>query len=338
MDFFDGTHITFLAITVLFLACTMWAVSKMSYKGQNRMFNLAAIMCCASLFFRFPMQNSFTKGLKMEALFESWLQVCNFNFVLLPLMLLPKLEIARQYSIFFALPSAISGIIGCSFENNNWYDAEVMSYWLYHIFAIAMPLWMLAARRLKPQKKYVLKSGLCVFGYFTVVAIILAILVNTGVFPRDIGYSFIYNTSGIAVFEWLYTLIPVPYFYLYPVFPVVVLLFYFVAWAFKKYEVVPYTEKYVPSEARLEKIQQRKNKKARKSAVTVETNKVDEKPGVVVDDTKPADMLQKTLVEDNNILEVDKSDEINMLECDREAEVDSLVEENSPTAVENTIP
>ena len=248
MDPVDVIYYGYLTFAILFIILTMWAVSKMNYKWQNRMFSFAAIMCVLSCFYRFAMHNSWTKGVDIPNFCESWLQVCNFNCILLPLMLIPKCEIARQYSLNFSMLSAIFGIVGVTFPGHQWYDGEVMSYWMYHLFAIACPLWMVAARRLKPQKKYVLKCGLCVFLYFSIVALVCTICIQTGAFPEDIGYSFIYNTHGIVVFDWLYSLIPVPYFYLYPLIPLVTFCFYLFALAFKKYQVVPYTEEFVKDE------------------------------------------------------------------------------------------
>ena len=56
------------------------------------------------------------------------------------------------------------------------------------------------------------------------------------------SYSFIYDTLGIWVLDFLYWLIPYPYFYLYPLGPIMVAFFYFLAWAFRNYEVKPYWE------------------------------------------------------------------------------------------------
>ena len=97
-----------------------------------------------------------------------------------------------------------------------WYSATVLNSWLNHTFAVALPLFMMAARRLKPQKNYVLPVLGCVFLYFTVAAGVSWLLILKGVITRENSFSFIFSTDGIPFFELLYRLIPLPYFYLYP--------------------------------------------------------------------------------------------------------------------------
>ena len=269
MEFMGGVHWGFMLGTLAFVVLTMWLVSRMNYKNQNRMFVFGVIGCCVSCIFRFAMQNSFTNGFRIDLLARSWLQVCNFNFILLPLMLIPKFNIARQYAILFSFASAVTGIVGCGFDEP-WYDPEVLSYWAYHIFAIATPLWMVAARRLKPEKQYVVETGFCVFMYFTIVAVIVTICVLTGAMGPKPGYSFIYDPSGVGIFEWLYSLIQMPYFYLYPVFPVIMLLFYLVSLAFKKYEVVPFNQYFVKDDEFYKKHPKQKERLEKREAKKVE--------------------------------------------------------------------
>jgi hypothetical protein len=160
-------------------------------------------------------------------------------------MLIPRFELARQYSVFFSMFAASTTLISVpnSWASLNWYDATVLNSWLNHAFAIALPLWMLAARRLKPKREYVLKVTACVVIYFLASAAVTTLLMKGGIIPPGSSYSFIFDTEGIPVFDMLYELIPVPCFYLVPLIPVMAGFFSLLAWAFKRYEVKPYGKK-----------------------------------------------------------------------------------------------
>lgn len=223
----------------------MWLISKLNRKWQNVMIVVGALLCAGGIFFRYGMGLSFDGGFTWKTLALEMLQVCNFNFILVLLMLIPKFELARQYSIFFSMFAASTTLV--SLQSNwatmNWYDLTIMNSLINHVFIIAVPLWMLAARRLKPRRKYIWKVALGVFVYMTVVATIVTVLMKKGVITDPTPhYSFIYDTYGIGIFEWLYELIPYPYFYLLPLAVPMVAFFYFLAWAFRNYEVKPYWE------------------------------------------------------------------------------------------------
>ena len=206
---------------------------------------IGALLCAGGIFFRYGMGLSFEGGFTWKTLGMEMLQVCNFNFILVLLMLIPKFELARQYSIFFSMFAASTTLV--SLQSNwatmNWYDLTIMNSLINHVFIIAVPLWMLAARRLKPRKEYIWTVAGSVFIYMTVVAIIVTVLMNNGIITeKPPHYSFIYDTYGIEVLDFLYWIIPYPYFYLYPLGPLMVAFFYFLAWAFRNYEVKPYWE------------------------------------------------------------------------------------------------
>ena len=93
---FDGTHFLFLAATLAFWAVSSYAVSKMSRKWQNVMFVFAALMAAGGIFFRYGMGMNFDSTITLKTLALQQMQVCNFNFLLVMLMLVPRFELARQ--------------------------------------------------------------------------------------------------------------------------------------------------------------------------------------------------------------------------------------------------
>lgn len=231
MPAYGGVHWAMLGTTFAFFVLGWLIVPKIGRVAQNVLFVLCAVLCCGGIFFRYAMGLRFTAHFTWGTLAMEMLQVCNFNFILLPLMLVPKFELARQYSCMFSMAGAITTFFSpsSSWAALPWYSATILNSWLNHTFAVALPFFMMAARRLKPQKKYVLPVLGCVFAYFTVVAGVSLLLISRGVITAENSFSFVFSTDGIAVFEFLYKLIPVPYFYLYPLLPVLELYFYLLA-------------------------------------------------------------------------------------------------------------
>lgn len=245
MRSFDQTHLTFLILTVVFYAVTMFAAHKLSRKGQNIMFAIGAVLCAGGIFFRYGMGLKFSADLDLFTLATQQLQVCNFNFVLVLLMLIPKCELARQYSIMFSMFAACTYMFSLptSFADNNWYDATVLNSWLNHTFAIALPLWMLAAGRLKPQKKYILPVTACVAVYFIAVYGCTEWLHTTGKLAETTTFSFVYSPDGVGLLEWLYKLIPMPFFYLVPLALPMLGFFWLLTRIFRNYSVRPFAQK-----------------------------------------------------------------------------------------------
>ena len=245
MTLFSTAHIIFLLCAVAFLALTMWLVSKLSRRGQTVMFVVGALLCAGGIFYRYGMGLSLDGGFTWGTLAKEMLQVCNFNFILVLLMLIPKFELARQYAIFFSMFAASTTLfsLSSSWKNLEWHDVQIMNSLINHVLIIALPLWMLAARRLKPRKEYIWKVALSVFVYMTAVAVIVTVLMKNGTLTDPTPhYSFIYDTYGIGILEMLYKLIPYPYFYLLPLAIPLVGFFYLLAWLFRNYEVKPFWE------------------------------------------------------------------------------------------------
>ena len=239
MPVWSSTHFIYLAVTIIFLAATMYLVSKLNKTGQNIMFFVGAFICSFGIFFRYGMGLTWEGKLTWGIFFMEFLQVCNFNAVLVILMLIPRFEIARQYSFYFSMFAAATTFfsVSRSFANLEWYHISIMNSWINHTFAVALPLWMLASKRFKPEKKYILPVLGLVFLYFTVVYAISEILISENIITVDNSFSFIYDTMKVWLLDLCYALIPYPYFYLYPILPMLYVFFWGLAWAFKKREV-----------------------------------------------------------------------------------------------------
>lgn len=237
MRSFDTAHLLLLLGTVAFVAVTMWVASKLPRWGQNVLFILGALLCAGGIFWRYAMGMTFSfTDLQWDTLAIQMLQVCNFNFVLVLLMIIPKFELARQYSFFFSMFAAATVMLSIPkrFADGAWYDPDLMNFWFNHVFAIALPLWMAAAGRLKPQKKYILPVAGCVVAYFLAVYGCTEWLHAAGIIAKTTTFSYVYDPSGVGLLEWLYKLIPTPCFYLIPLIPPMLGFFWGLTWLFRK--------------------------------------------------------------------------------------------------------
>ena len=245
MKSFDQTHIMLLLATVAFYAVTMFMAHKLSRRGQNVMFAIGALLCAGGVFFRYAMGFKLTMDFNWASVSVQMLQVCNFNMVLVLLMLIPKFELARQYSVMFSMFAACTYMISIpkAFANYNWYDTYVLNSWLNHMFAIALPLWMVASGRLKPQKKYIVPVAVSVVIYFFAVYGLTEWLHATGKLPEATTFSYVYDPEGVGLLEWMYGLIPVPCFYLVPLIPAMLAFFWLLTWLFRNYRVQPFGKK-----------------------------------------------------------------------------------------------
>ena len=197
------THLILLLVTVAFIALTCFIVSKLSRRWQNFLFVLGALMCAGGILWRY--------GFDFETVLEQMLQVCNFNLILVLLMLVPKFELARQYSVMFSMFAAATVMfsIPSRYAAVPWHDAEFLNFWLNHVFAIALPLWMVAAKRLRPKREYITSVAVCVIIYFLVVYGCTEVLRDLGKIAPDKSFSYVHDPGGILPLELLYKVISI---------------------------------------------------------------------------------------------------------------------------------
>ena len=246
MKSFETPHLLLLSATIAFILLTMFAASKLSRRWQNVLFIVGAVLCAGGILWRYGFNMSLSPlHFHADTLLMQMLQVCNFNMILVLLMLVPKFELARQYAIMFSMFAAATVMLSIPkrFADDAWYSPDFLNFWLNHVFAIALPLWMMAARRLKPQKKYILPVAGCVVAYFLVVYGCTEWLHGIGVLPLSQTFSYVYDPSGVGLLEWMYGLISVPCFYLAPLIPPMLGFFWGLVWLTRNYEVRPFFEK-----------------------------------------------------------------------------------------------
>jgi len=224
------------------IAVLMIIVSKVSYKWQCVMIYSAVILCMIGIAFLHLTHYGTSFDIKNFGI--QMFQVCNFNFILLPLCLIKKNELARQYLFYFSMPCALSTFVAyvSEVENSMWYSTVTLTFWINHLLIVAVTLMMVAARWLKPQKKYVLWVSLCVLLYF-LMAFVANYALNGWSISGPHNHSYTMSAGSIMILVPLFKLIPIPFVYLLPLLPIFALIFYIESLIFKNYQVIDLKEK-----------------------------------------------------------------------------------------------
>ena len=230
-------HIIMVVVSILIVACLMFVVAHVSYKWQCVIIYSAVFVCMLGIAFlhlthygtQFDFKNFFTQ----------MFQVCNFNFILLPLCLIKKNELGRQYLFYFSMPCALSTFVTyvSDVENSMWYSIVTLNFWIDHLLVVAVPLMMIAARWFKPQKKYIPWICLCILIYFGC-CFIANFALNGWQTSGPHNHSYTMSSGGILVLVPLFKLIPIPFVYLLPMLPICALLFYLISIPFKNYKTI----------------------------------------------------------------------------------------------------
>ena len=237
MTLFSFTHIMMVLATIFVISLLMFIVSKLSRLGQDILIYTAVFVCMGGIIFLHLTRYGTTFNL--HNLLRQMLQVCNFNLILLPLSLIKKNELARQYLLFFSMFAAASTFVTypSDVQNSMWYSPVTLTFWLNHSLIVAVPLMMVASRRLKPKKEYLFKVTLCLVGYFMFAHLGNLVLNTINFGSANYNFSYTMSDGGIMVLKPLWDLIPVPFVYLLPLLPAICLLFYLFTLMFQKYEV-----------------------------------------------------------------------------------------------------
>ena len=231
-----SAHICMLIVSILISVILIFIVARCKEKVQNFIITTICLITVFGIFFLHG-THYFTK-LDLYNLGKQMFQVCNFNFILIPLALFKRNELARQYLFYFSMPAALSTFVTypSDVENSMWYSIVTITFWINHLFIALTPILLVASKRFKPHIKYVPKVVLCITLYFG--AAFLANFAFNG-WSVDGGSNLSYTMSpgGIMILKPLFKLIPIPYVYLLPFAPIFLIIYYLVALTFKRYKL-----------------------------------------------------------------------------------------------------
>jgi uncharacterized membrane protein YwaF len=228
-------HILMILASIAIGIILFFVVRNSSERVQNNIIYTLMGVCVFGIFFLHGTRYFTTFDLKN--LLVQMLQVCNFNLILIPLCLFKRNELARQYLFLFSMPMALSTFVAYpgDVEGSMWYSIVCLTFWINHFLIALIPILMVATGRFKPRKDYVYKVIICVFIYFAI-AFIGNYVLNGFVIHGDHNHSYTMEGDGIMLLMPLYRLIPIPFVYLLPIIPVLLVVYFGVAKLFEKYK------------------------------------------------------------------------------------------------------
>ena len=231
-----GAHLLMVISSCIIGIILCLIVKSVNEKTQNIIIGTSSTICVLGIFFLHCTHYGTT--LDFKNLLVQMFQVCNFNFILLPLCLIKRNELARQYLFFFSMPMALSTFVSypSDIEQSMWYSIVCLTFWINHFLIVIIPFMMIATKRFKPRKEYIWKVLICIFIYF-LVAFIANYVLNDFSIEGAHNHSYTMDAGGIMLLKPIYKLIPIPFIYLLPVLPVLSLLYYLIAISFKNYKI-----------------------------------------------------------------------------------------------------
>lgn len=229
-------HIMMVVVSIILIVGLCVLVARVSYKWQCVIIHSSVGLCMAGILFLHLTRYGTT--LDFKNFFEQIFQVCNFNFILLPLCLIKKNELARQYLFYFSMFSAMSTFVSYTsdVEGSMWYSIIALNFWLDHFLVIAITFMMISARWFKPRKEYILPVIMTMILYF-LSAFVANYLFNGCMITGAHNHSYTMDPGDIMILNPMFKLIPIPFVYLLPFAPILAVLFYLLSLIFRKYEV-----------------------------------------------------------------------------------------------------
>lgn len=231
-----SAHILMVIASIVLSVILIVIVAKSNEKIQNLVITIVGLIAVVGIFFLHG-THYFTE-LDFFNLGKQMFQVCNFNFILIPIALFKRNELARQYLFYFSMPAALSTFVTypSDVENSMWYSLITVTFWVNHLFIALTPILLVASKRFKPHIKYVPKVVICIMLYF-LAAFFANFALNGWSVSGGSNLSYTMDAGSIMILQPLFKLIPIPYIYLLPLVPAIIVIYYLVAFAFKKYKL-----------------------------------------------------------------------------------------------------
>jgi len=230
-------HISMIIASVILCAILIVVIVKSSERIQNCIITTISLMAVFGIFFLHG--THYFTDLDFLNLVKQMFQVCNFNFILIPLALFKRNELARQYLFYFSMPAALSTFVTypSDVQNSMWYSIVTLTFWVNHLFIALVPILLVASKRFKPRINYVHKVIICIILYFGA-AFLANYAINGWNIVGESNLSYTMEAGSIMILKPLFKLIPIPYVYLLPIVPALVLIYYLIALVFKKYKLI----------------------------------------------------------------------------------------------------
>ena len=229
-------HMLMVFASIVISIVLFFVVKKSKEKVQNAIIYTLVGICAFGIFFLHC--TKYFTDFDLGDFLIQMLQVCNFNFILLPFCLFKKNELARQYLFLFSMPMALSTFVSypSDVEGSMWYSVVCLTFWINHFLIALIPILMVATKRFKPRREYLLKVMLCIFIYFSI-AFIGNYVLNDFSINGAHNHSYTMGADSIALLIPLYDAIPIPFVYLLPMGGLLLFVYWIVVKLFNNYSV-----------------------------------------------------------------------------------------------------
>ena len=229
-------HILMVLSSIVIGTILFFIIKHSKEKVQNIIIYTLTGICVLGIFYLHGTR--YLTELDLKNLLIQMLQVCNFNLILLIVCLFKRNELARQYLFFFSMPMALSTFVSypSDVEGSMWYSKICLTFWINHFLIVLIPILMIATKRFKPRIEYIFKVVICVFVYF-LIAFVGNFILNGWSIEGPHDHSYTMGPGGIMLLVPLYKLIPVPFIYLLPLVPILLIVYFGVARLFKNCSV-----------------------------------------------------------------------------------------------------
>lgn len=234
LDKWGLAHFIVIIFSLLFIISGCIVIPKLKKRTQTIIFWILALSSSLVTIWRFVF---LFDDYEIDVIFKLTLQICNFNFLILPLACIKRFKLIRHYLLFFQLVGAL--LMYFFYDQylaaTSLLELESLTYWYYHLIPIALPIFMIAAKRFKTEKKYVFPTFICMISYFYLVTVGNSHLMTYRGYSIQNTYSSMFFTNENSILEALYDFLPVPMLYLAPIYLYLLLTWYVVCYLFKNY-------------------------------------------------------------------------------------------------------
>lgn len=208
-------HFLIIFVSLLIVALGCKYLPKAQKKTQDIVFWVLAGLEVLVVLVRFAV--IFQDGVAMYFA-RILLQVCNTNWIWLPLFLLTKSDIIKHYVLFI---QGVSALLVYFFfydflNTTNVYDFQTWTFWVYHLIPICLPVWSLCCGRWKLNVKALWPVLLIGLLYIYFVTLADQWLIDQGMITAEQSFTYSHSPQGVGILEIFYQLLPVPGIYLVP--------------------------------------------------------------------------------------------------------------------------
>lgn len=164
--------------------------------------------------------------------------LCSLNAIILPFLVLTKNKTLGNLLILWCVGALMSIVLNSAQAGYDLFGVSFMIYYFPHLAEFFIPIAMVVLKKVELDPKYIVRTILITWASFTIIHFI-----NVGINsytvahnitnylgePIRVNYFYTLGNTGNAFLDFLYSLMPYPYWYLLlllPIIAVILVMFY----------------------------------------------------------------------------------------------------------------